>query len=145
MGPDVILNTNMHKNFGSYNGSLTQSMHHTENTNIILITMMKQILHPLRARVKENHGRLSQRHSIKPQPTCESFMKIESEVRTAAVQLKSKAKLSTIIGNVCAYWACSLPRNIWVISFSFITVNKFLNCSEKLDFPIQCDYSIARN
>ena len=27
MGPDVFLNTKIHKKFGSHNGSLTQSMH----------------------------------------------------------------------------------------------------------------------
>ena len=59
-------------------------MNRTENTKI-LITMMKQteeyswiILQTLPAYVKNNllnHGGPSQRHSIKPQPTCERFMK----------------------------------------------------------------------
>ena len=42
LGPDVILNTKIHKTFGSHNGPLTQSMHHSENTKIKLITMIKQ-------------------------------------------------------------------------------------------------------
>ena len=32
MGPDIILNTKIHKKFGSHNGFLTQSMHLSENT-----------------------------------------------------------------------------------------------------------------
>ena len=31
-GPDIILNTKIHKKFGSHNGFLTQSMHLSENT-----------------------------------------------------------------------------------------------------------------
>ena len=40
--PDVILNTEIHKMFGSHNGFLSQSMHHGENTQIKLITMKKR-------------------------------------------------------------------------------------------------------
>ena len=32
LGPDVFLNANIHKKFGSHNGSLIQSMHHSEDT-----------------------------------------------------------------------------------------------------------------
>ena len=32
LGPDIILNTKIHKTFGSHNGFLTQSMHLSENT-----------------------------------------------------------------------------------------------------------------
>ena len=32
LGPDIILNTKIHKKFGSHNGFLTQSMHLSENT-----------------------------------------------------------------------------------------------------------------
>ena len=32
LGPDICLNTKIHKKFGSYNGFLTQSMHLRENT-----------------------------------------------------------------------------------------------------------------
>ena len=32
LGPDVILDTKLHKEFGSHNGFLTQSMHLSENT-----------------------------------------------------------------------------------------------------------------
>ena len=32
LGPDIILNTKIHKRFGSHNGFLTQSMHLSENT-----------------------------------------------------------------------------------------------------------------
>ena len=53
---------------------------------------------PLQARVKGthslNHDGPDQRHSIKPQPTCESFYVeavIESEARPTVVQLKSEA------------------------------------------------------
>ena len=35
LGPDAILSINIHKKFGSHNGSLTQSMHNSENTKII--------------------------------------------------------------------------------------------------------------
>ena len=38
----VSLNTQIYKTFDSHNGSLTQSMHHSANTEIKLITMMKQ-------------------------------------------------------------------------------------------------------
>ena len=31
LGPDIILNTKIHKTFGSHNGFLTQSMHLSEN------------------------------------------------------------------------------------------------------------------
>ena len=41
-GPCVILNTKIHKRFGSNNGPLTQSVHHRENTKIKLITVTKQ-------------------------------------------------------------------------------------------------------
>ena len=43
LGPDVILNTELHKKkFSSHNGSLTQSMNYSENTKIKLITMINQ-------------------------------------------------------------------------------------------------------
>ena len=42
LGPDAILNTKVYKMFGSHNGSLTRSMHHSENIKIKLITMIKQ-------------------------------------------------------------------------------------------------------
>ena len=32
LGPDIILNTKIHKKFGSHNGFLTQSMHLSKNT-----------------------------------------------------------------------------------------------------------------
>ena len=35
LGPDVIHKTKTHKKFGSHNGSLTQSMHHSEDKNQI--------------------------------------------------------------------------------------------------------------
>ena len=39
----LILKTKMHKNkFGPHNGSITQSMPHSENTKIKLIIMMEQ-------------------------------------------------------------------------------------------------------
>ena len=34
LGPEVILNTKIHNKFGSHNGSLTESMHHSENPKI---------------------------------------------------------------------------------------------------------------
>ena len=34
MGPDAILYAKRHKKFGSHNGSLTQSIYHSENTKI---------------------------------------------------------------------------------------------------------------
>ena len=42
LGPDVFLNTKIQKKFGSHNGSLTLSMHDSEDTKIKLITIMKQ-------------------------------------------------------------------------------------------------------
>ena len=54
----------MHTKFGSHNGSLYQSMRHSENTKIKLITTMKKrklaidlLANPTNqpARVKENH------------------------------------------------------------------------------------------
>ena len=61
--PDVILNTKIHeKKFGSHNESLTQSVHHRENTKIQLITTIQDkqerswlILQNLPASVKDNH------------------------------------------------------------------------------------------
>ena len=41
LGPDVVLNTEIHKKFGSRTGSLTHPMHHSEKTKIKLITIMK--------------------------------------------------------------------------------------------------------
>ena len=32
-------------------------------------------------------------------------------------------------------WACSLPHNVWVISYSFIPVNKLLKLFRKVKFP----------
>ena len=41
-GPDVIHNTKIHKQFSLRNGCLTQSMHHSDDIKIKLITMIKQ-------------------------------------------------------------------------------------------------------
>ena len=90
-----LLSTDLHPGsrcnswFKIHNGSLTQSMHHNDNTKIKLITMMKQrrvlLANPTNTAnqqerkplVEPRHGGSSKRHtcSIKPQPTCESFMK----------------------------------------------------------------------
>ena len=42
LGPGVIIYTKLHKKFGSHYGSLTQSMHKSENREIKLITIIKQ-------------------------------------------------------------------------------------------------------
>ena len=42
LGPDIIHNTKIHKQFSSRNGSLTQSMHYSDDIKIKLITLIKQ-------------------------------------------------------------------------------------------------------
>ena len=76
LGADIILNTKIHKTFGSHNGFLTQSMHLSENTksNRSLWQNTERVLlanTPLQARFKGNHwlnhGRPGQRHSNQAQ------------------------------------------------------------------------------
>ena len=66
----------MHKKFGSHNVFLTQSMHHSEDTKIRLITMMKQskvtlAKHKpkLRDRVKESKKISNDQELIQSDPT----------------------------------------------------------------------------
>ena len=61
---------------------------------------------------------------------------IESEARTAAVQLKSKAQPPTMIGPISQ--ARSLPHNIQATANSPTTANKFSleNLQENLNFLI---------
>ena len=57
LGPDVILNTKIHKLFGSHKGSLTQSMHHSEIYHYDHKDDYSWlILQTLSARLKENQA-----------------------------------------------------------------------------------------
>ena len=85
LGPDVILNTGIYKKFGSHNGSLTLSMHHSENTKIKLITIIKQrrvlLANPTNTAIQSKKTTswttAGQAEDIASghNPRCESFMK----------------------------------------------------------------------
>ena len=74
-GPDIILNTKIHKKFGSHNGFLTQSMHLSKNTksNRSLWRNKERVLlanPPPQARVKETTSwtTVGQAKDIAPSP-----------------------------------------------------------------------------
>ena len=87
LGPDATLNTEIHKN-----SVPAQTMHQSENLKVKLITIINkdEYLWLILLYARVNAGGPSQRHNVKPQPTGYLAV-IESEARTAVVQLKSEA------------------------------------------------------